>query len=463
MHTHLHPNLRRRRAYRYRLLSLVLLCWLTAAGAQPVVGSQQPVAPTSMIAIPLRLSLEPLTAAAEKTLPNQAGHWRSWKDWHGVKSQYRAWRGPLGITVSGDVLTVQAHIRYWIRARKTLLGAVTLKGSCGIEEPPRQALIGMQVQLGWGPDWTLRPQFHILPTRFIDRCEMTVANIDVTPLVEKEFRKQMQNSLREALRKLAPAMQAIRQQAGRSWSLLQEPVALGQGNWLVLRPTGVALSRISGQGEHLDTQLAISMQPVLLTGSEAAGKPLPLPPLGRYSPRSAGLNLQLAVDLDFAMLNQRLASTLAGQNFDIKGRQAGIKKIDLAGNGQEISARLELTGEIAGTTELRARLAYDVQDRKLLLQDLTFDYAAEDFTMEMLAKALHEPIRQALADAANQALAQHLELLSGRLGAVLEKITPAGVTLDMTTLQLRSAQIHILPQGIRLDGTATGSARLVLR
>ena len=446
----------------HSLLPLQLLLWLPNAGAQSVEGIQQPVTPVSTIEIPVRLSLEPLIDAAEKALPTQAGHWRNWKDRHGIKSKYRAWRGPLGMTVSGDVLTVQAHIRYWIRARKKLLGAITLKGNCGINEPPRQAVIGMQVRLGWGQDWTLRPEFHILPTRFLDRCEMTIANIDVTPLIEKEFRKQMQNSLRAALRKLAPDMHAIQQQAQRTWSLLQEPVALGQDNWLMLRPTGVALSRMDGQGKHIDTRLAISLQPKLVSGSEPAGEPVPLPRLERYYPRSAGLNLHLDVNLDFATLNQRLSDTLAGKSFAIKGQQAGIRKFDLGGSGQEISARMELTGEIAGTAELRARLAYDAQARQLVLQDLTFDYAAEDFTMGLLTKALHEPIRQSLESAANQALAQHLDRLSEQLGTALQKITPAGVELDMSALQLQSVLLHIVPQGIRLNGTATGNARLVL-
>ena len=101
-----------------RLLSLVLLFWLTGAGAQSVAGVQQPVLPVSFIEIPLRLSLEPLIDAAEKLLPYQAGNWRTWKDWHGIPSQYRGWRGPLSITASGNMLWVQAHVRYWIRAQK---------------------------------------------------------------------------------------------------------------------------------------------------------------------------------------------------------------------------------------------------------------------------------------------------------------------------------------------------------
>jgi hypothetical protein len=445
------------------LLSLVLLLWLTGAGAKSVAGVQQPVLPVSFIEIPLRLSLEPLIDAAEKLLPYQAGNWRTWKDWHGIPSQYRGWRGPLSITASGNVLWVQAHVRYWIRAQKKLLGVVNATVSCGIDEAPRQAVIGMQVLLEWGPDWTLRPQFRILPTRFLDRCEMTFANIDVTSIVETEFRKQMQDSLRAALKSLAPGMNEIQRQAQQTWSLLQEPVELGQDHWLLLRPASVALSRIAGRGKTLDAQLALTLQPVLVSGPESAGKPVPLPPLGQYYPRSAGLNLHLGVNLDFPTLSQRIFDTLAGKSLVIKGRKTGIKNLELTGSGQEIRARMELIGELAGTAELRAKVAYEAQYRKFELQDLTFDYKAEDPTLGMLAEAFHEPIRQALEEAANQALAEQLELMGGRLGMVLKKITPAGVVLDLSALQLGSVQIDIEQQGIRLDGTATGSVRLVVR
>ncbi len=446
-----------------RARHVVLLLWMTGAVAQPIAGIQQPESPVSFIEIPLRLSLEPLITAADRMLPYQAGNWSTWKDWHGIASQYRAWRGPLSVTASGDVLWVQAHIRYWIRAQKTLLGAVTLKGSCGIDEAPRQAVIGMLVRLEWGPDWTLRPGFRLLPTRFLDRCEMTLANIDVTSLVETEFRKQMQDSLRAALKTLAPGLNAIQHEAQRSWSVLQEPVELGQDNWLLLRPASVALSRIAGRGKYLDAQLALTLQPVLVSGSEPAVKPVPLPPLGQYYPRSTGLSLHLGVNLDFPVLNQRLSDTLAGKSLVIKGHKAGIKKLDLAGSGQEISVRMELAGELAGSAELRAKVAYDAQHRRLELQDLTFDYEPIDSTLGVLAEAFHEPIRQALEEAANQALAAQLERLGERLGTVLKKIMPPGVALDMSALQLSSVQMAIEHQGIRLEGTAAGSIRLVLR
>jgi hypothetical protein len=440
----------------------VLLLWLTGTSGQSVTASPQPVSPVSFIDIPLRLSLEPLANAADRIFPYQAGNWRTWKEWHGIPSKYRGWRGPLSITASGDVLLVQAHIRYWIRVQKQLLGIVNATASCGINEAPRQAVIGMQVLLKWGPNWTLRPRFRILPTRFLDRCEMTIANIDVTSIVETEFRKQMQDSLRAALKALAPGLNSIQRQAQKTWSLLQEPIELGQDNWLLLRPVSVALSRIAGRERYLDAHLALTLRPKLVTDPVSAGKPVSLPPLGQYYPRSPELNLHLGVKLDFPTLNQRLSDTLAGKSLFIKGQKVGINNIDLTGSGQEVLARMELTGDLAGTAELRAKVAYDMQHQKVELQDLTFDYNAENSTMGMLAEAFHGPISKALEDAANLALAQHLVLVGGRIGTVLKRITPTGVALDLSALQLRNVQIHIEEKGIRLDGTAAGIVRLVL-
>ena len=70
------------------------------------------------------------------------------------------------------------------------------------------------------------------------------------------------------------------------------------------------------------------------------------------------------MNLDFPTLNQRISDTLAGKSLVIKGRKVDIKNIDLTGSGQEIRARMELIGELAGTAELRAKVAYDAQHRK---------------------------------------------------------------------------------------------------
>jgi hypothetical protein len=82
--TQLYRYFRRLRFFSNRPQPLVLLLLLTVAGALPAAASEQALASPSLLEIPLRLSLGPLAVAAEEALPDQAGHWRSWKDWHGI-------------------------------------------------------------------------------------------------------------------------------------------------------------------------------------------------------------------------------------------------------------------------------------------------------------------------------------------------------------------------------------------
>jgi hypothetical protein len=442
----------------YLLLLALTPLWLHQAAAQPPPRSQP--APSTTLEIPVRIALAPLYRALERAVPTQVGDPRRWQDAHGVKAQYQAWRGPLYFRLHGDVLVVQTHVRYWIKARKRVLKALKLDGSCGVNEPPRQALIGVALRLGWRPDWTLQPQFRILPTRFLDRCEMTLAGIDVTPVVGKAFERRLRAGMRSALRSLTPRLNAVRELAEALWRRLQAPLPLGEDNWLSLRPAGVALSPLYGRDAHLETHLAMVLYPKLVGGPKPASEPGPLPPLGRFYPRSSGLHLRLAVDLDFDTLSHRISTALAGRSFDIMGQRVEVATIEVGGAQQGIRVKAWLSGDLAGTAEVRARLAFDTEEQALRARDLEFSYHAEDPAVTQLAELFPLTIRQALADAANRLLAQRLGQWRTRLGSALEGITPQPFRLDMDSLRFRSVTILLGQDGIRLEGVAAGSARI---
>ncbi len=167
-----------------RHLWLIGILFAGAGGGTPVAGEGARMAP-SILEIPVQMPLAPLFRETEQAVPRQAGNWQDWKSSHGIQTKYRAWRGPLALRMMGNELLVQAHIRYWIKARVKRLHVLGLKSDCGVNEPPRQAVVGVSVRLQWTPDWSLDPQLRILPTRFLDRCDMTVAQIDVTRIVDR--------------------------------------------------------------------------------------------------------------------------------------------------------------------------------------------------------------------------------------------------------------------------------------
>jgi hypothetical protein len=431
--------------------------------AQPVAGQGQLTQSPSTVEMPIRLSLDRLFEVAEHEMPLQARNWRDWKKTHGIKTKYRAWRGPLYFTMQGEVLLVQAHVRYWIRAQKKVLGALNLKSSCGLNEPPRQAILGVQIRLRWGPDWRLRPGFRLMPPRFLDRCEMTIANIDVTPVIAKEFQKQLKGKMRGALMTLGPRLNAVRQQAEQHWFLLQEPVQLWADHWLLLNPLGIALSPLAGHGDRVDAHLAVLMTPRMVAGSKPATQHWPLPPLMRFYPRSTGLNLQLVVDLNYADINQTITDQLSGESIDIGGYQAGIEAIELLGQGQEIRVNTKLSGDAAGNLMVKANMIFTAEKQQFQLENLDYTYTPEDPLLEPQASLFYGYIRKALEAAANQQLQQRMNQWKAHLLTLFEKIAPDDVKLDMASLQLRQVRLSMTEDAIRLDGLASGHIMLDFR
>lgn len=443
------------------LLALLALPYL--ASAQPVVGQGQGIGSSSIVEIPIRLPLDRLFEMAEAQMPLQAGNWHDWQKNYGISTKYRAWRGPLHFAMQGELLLVQAHVRYWIKAHTKVLGALNLQSSCGVDEPPRQAIIGVMIHLGWSPDWMLWPEFRVMPTRFLDRCEMTIADIDVTPLIGKELQSQLEDKMRAALVTLRPRLSALRQQAERSWFLLQQPVEVGADHWLVLNPEGIALSPLAGHGDSVDAKLAVVMRPNLVSGSAPVARSRPLPPLMRFYPRWAGLNLHMMVKLDYAELNSAINELLTAQSVDIGGHQAGIEALELGGQGREIHINANFTGDAAGQVMVKANIAFAQEDQAFKLQDLEYSYTPEDPLLEPQARLFYGYIRKALEAAANQQLQQRMAQWKEQLVTVLDRIMPAGVKLDMASLQLSQVDLALEEHGITLIGLATGHTQVEFR
>ena len=440
-------------------LSLVLPPAVLAQ-AMPLPGQATPA--PSVVEIPIRLSLDSLFEEAEQQMPLQAGNPYRWQNTYGVLTRYHAWRGPLLLSMQGNELVVQAHVRYWLQARKKLPGGLTLKSGCGLDEVPRQALIGVRIRLDWGSDWVLRPRFRVMEPRFLDACEMTFADIDITPLVAREFQQQLASRMQRALLAQAPRLRGIRYQAEQTWARLQQPVQLGEKHWLLLRPQGLALSPLFGQGRVVDTQLAVLMAPQLVAGDPPPQEPRPLPPLLQLYPNPTGLKLALAVDMRYVDLGRTMTGELAGAEYEFGGHRAVIESVELHGQGQEIVAQVHLGGDLAGEVEIRASLAFDAETQQFQLVNLAYTATFEDIWVEADANLLYGQIRRALEQNANRQLQQRMGEWRQRLLAVFDGVLPADLQPDLSSLRFQEVQFSLSPGGIRLDGVAAGRIHLAL-
>jgi len=455
------------RAWRWRCGTTVLACLALigfgdAVAASPS-GTQSGAGAPSVLEIPLDIDLGAVFRQAESLLPREAGHWRNWRREHGIETRYRAWRGPLALHLQGDVLSVQAHVRYWVQGRKRIIGGLDLKVGCGVDEPPRQALVGVLVRLAWGPDWTLRPTFRVLPTRFIDRCEVTIADIDVSPVIGQMFRKRMEDSLTAALAQLRPRIEEARRRAAEYWGVLQRPMELMPGVWLSADPAAIALAPPFGAGQHLKTVLGIALSPRIEIEAPSAPAPRPLPPLGTFFPRSSGMRLDLKLSVELDRFAAHLSADLARRVLTVQGRRIGIGSVTLRGEGKELVVGAEITGEAPGHLEIFATPAFDAESQRLMLTGLDFVYDPEDPDLGLLANLFYQRIQAALEEGANGLLADYSERLQHRLAAALSRSLPEGVDLDISALRLQRLEIAVGYDAIRLLGSAAGSVNLSLR
>ena len=418
----------------------------------------------SLIEVPIRIDLAPLFRAADARLPQEAGHWQGWEDWHGIKTRYRAWRGPLTLNLSGDLLQAQAHVRYWARARKDIIGGLGLDTGCGVDEPPRQALIGMVARLAFAPDWTLRPSLRVLPPRFLDACEVTALGIDVTPILGDVFTDRLEATLQEAMGELGPRLMGLRGQAARLWAALQEPMLLSPGIWLTARPLAVALAPPQGQGARLDTALGLALALAVQAGDPPSAGALPLPPLQAFLPRGDGVHFDLPLALNYATLGQALSRQLTGQTIVVEGSTVAIRGLELGAKGGDLVLTVHLAGAAPGVLTLMVRPGWEAKTGSLHLTDLGFVFDAEDPDQALAVGVFYERIRDALDNAANALLRERTgdvrAALQAGLGRVLARAELTGAELDLSGVTLRDLRVEVETAGLRLTGSAGGQVRV---
>lgn len=442
------------------ILAILALIWLGVGSV--ATASETP----SLLEVPIQIDLRPLFRAADAQLPLEAGHWKGWRDWHGIQTRYRAWRGPLSLRMEGDLLHAQAHVRYWARARKHVIGGFDLDAGCGVDEPPRQALIGLVARLGFAPDWTLRPSFRVLPPRFIDGCEVTVLGIDVSPILGEVFEDQLEATLRRAMEGLRPRLGELRGQAEGLWAALQEPMEIAPGFWLSATPLALALAPPLGRGDRLHTALGLALDLRLAAGAPPPQARRPLPPLQAFLPRGEGVRFDLSLALDYGALGQAIGGRFAGRTLEIEGQQASIEGVAVAAKGGDLVITAGLTGSAPGKLTIMARPSWDATTGEVRLTDLGFVFDAERTDQDLVAGLFYERIRTALDREVNALLQANTGRLRDGIQAALTRTLgpalPVGAKLDLSRVALRGLAIEVGEAGLRLKGFAGGSLQVTV-
>jgi hypothetical protein len=311
--------------------------------------------------------------------------------------------------------------------------------------------------VAWGPDWTLRPSFRILPVRFIDRCEVTALDIDVSPLIGQVFRERMEDALRDALTELRPRLAVAQRQAGEQWQALQRPMELTPGVWLQANPLAVALAPPRGTGRRLESVLGLILAPRIQVGEPGSQPVRALPPLQVFYPRQGGMTFDLALDLELGALGRHLSGQLRGTIMRLEDREVRLERIELAGEGDNLKVTADLGGEAAGRIEIWAKPVFEPGSQQLGLRDLEFVYDPEDPNKAPMVNLFYQRIQRAIEEGANELLASRSDAVRDGLARALSRVLPQGLDLDLSGMSIRKLDIAVADSRLRLRGTGVGS------
>jgi len=429
-------------------------CGTTVAGAAE---------PDSIVEIPIRVPLAPLYAEVERLVPQEVRRDREWREHRGVNVRYAARRGPLELQARGDTLFLRTTVGYWLEARKPILGLATLKGSCGVNEPPRAVVLSLAVHLAVGPDWQLAARPMVLPPAFPVPCRMTKIGIDVTDIVGRVLHDQL---WRTAEQELAAAIARLGDGRGRAeaqWRKLQAPLALDDDTWLVVSPEAVWATQPVSDGRELSLTAGLASRLRLVAGSAApAVQPTPLPALNLTAPRQPATRLPFQLAVSFADAAKLVEIALVGQRLTWGGKSVRVEAARLKPGSDTLTIEALLSGDLAGTVRLSGKPAFDPKTRELYLAGLDYELETGDTLVHSLDAGLHDLIRGAIAARARWPLAERIAAFQQRAEQAINRALPAPFRLRASVSDVALTDIHLSESAIVVKGAVEGKAEVVV-
>jgi hypothetical protein len=451
----------------YSVPSLLLIALLTSVcPGRALASDPRPEGPRhepapSVIELPVTVELGPLARFMEQRIPGWIVRREGWERYRDVGVQYGVWRGPVQVAMFGEVLHVQIPVWYWVKARKKVLGSLELSGSCGVHEPPRTALIRLAARLAWTPDGRLVPQGAILPVRYLSPCRMTIAQLDVTPLLDRYVREKLGSMARKALDAQLPRLTDLRRRLQAAWAALGQPLPLGEGAWMLLQPEAVRVGSVHGSGARVSTRVGLVVRPRVVLGDRPPPVAMAAPPKLRPAlPTGAGVRLPVRVELRYTDVSQALAARLVGRVLKVGTDTLTLSAPAVSASGSRLALSLRVGGSAEGSLTVKGRPVIDADSDMLSLEDLELESRIEDPVADAALGLFRNLILRHLAAHARWHLGAEMESARQRLEESLNREIGRDLTLRVRIHELRPTAVRAGRQSIVAELAARGTAQV---
>jgi hypothetical protein len=417
-----------------------------------------PAPELSTIVVPIRTSLASLVPDVETRVPNT---FSGKEQERGIDVRYDIARDPIVLEMIGAGLHASTTIKYALEACRGRFPCV----SCGFGEARRVADIRLQTKLDWDPSWRLRSSTRLLPVHYAKPCEVTWLDLDVTRRFVAPVVEQQLGNIARIIDRSTPALTNLRPTAEQIWTSLQTPVELAPRTWLVLEPSEVALTPISGSGQTVTSTLVLRAQTRVTLGNKPATARKPLPALSTGTP-AAQPAVRVPVDVQ---LPYEEASRFVPKTHTVDGKPLTIEALKLspAGHGRVlIEADVDYRGggmrNYRGAIFLEGTPRFEAATSRIIIPDLDYslDPKRRGFFARIAERAAHDSIRQRLRESARFDLAPRMKTLRDEVTHALTRQLAPGVLLKGRADAVEATAVTPMEEAILVRIVVTGSAEI---
>src|ERR1035437_2970062 len=365
----------------------------------------------SLVNIPVSMNLKPVINFLEKNVPAEIASDSAWTDTGqrklgmAIGSKFHVWRDPFRISMNGNILTIEAHVKYWVAGALSdpnpFAGNSSWQkiGSCGLNESKREAIIFLS------PKFELQKDGHF----------KTTANL---------------NNIVSSVDSRIAQISNFRDICNTGWTKLQEPIKLDSAIWLMLNPVSPCIAPFSGTGQSVSTSIGVVAKPMIVFGQKPSVQNTPLPEFNLNSPQ-AGSHVVLEGNLPFDVASKILSQKLVGNKYVSSKFGVNIEDALIYGSGETTVLKLNVSGDINGSIYLTGTPFYEISNDSLFIKNL--DYSIE--TKNILANSadwfLHSGFRQVIADQTHWELGGQIAAAKQKISSILNppKVNPNSPSL----------------------------------
>jgi hypothetical protein len=289
---------------------------------------------------------------------------------------------------------------------------------------------------------------------------MTIANLNVTPLIDRQLHARLISLARKSIDSNIPTLSSMRPTAQRAWSALQAPIELADDIWLLLRPESVRVRPLTGKGTMLRTGIGVTPRPTLVLGPAPAADEQPLPPLTLSAANARGIHLNIQATMSYADMRRELESRLSDVLRHYGGGEVRLDGVYVATEDKSIVVTLKTAAPLPLTIRMTGKPDYDLTRNEVVLQDFHMQITSDDPVSQLVDTWLRQNLRGELQKHTAWRISGPLATVVRQLEGELNRRLPGNASIGLQINAVRFPRLHSTPDRLTLFAELDATAQL---